>query len=76
MVPAIRVEGCMGDVCEEAPRPPGACQDARALAQRALACELCGELELAVALIRCLQQPGPDCHGDLRRSQRCERRIA
>lgn len=36
-----------------------ACQDRRALAQRALACELSGELELAVALIRRLQRP--DC---------------
>jgi hypothetical protein len=35
-------------------------EDHRALAQRALACELGGELELAVALIRRLQRPCPD----------------
>jgi hypothetical protein len=42
------------------PQPaPRACEDRRALAQRALACELSGELELAVALIRRLQHPLP-----------------
>jgi hypothetical protein len=35
-------------------------EDHRALAQRALACELGGELELAVALIRRLQLRCPD----------------
>jgi hypothetical protein len=39
---------------------PGRCENRRALAQRALACELGGELELAVALIRRLQRPEPD----------------
>jgi hypothetical protein len=42
-------------------QPAGrACQDRRALAQRALACELSGELELAVALVRRLQRPDAD----------------
>jgi hypothetical protein len=35
-------------------------EDRGALTQRALACELSGELELAVALIRRLQRPCPD----------------
>lgn len=55
----------MGNVCDAARWLPRACQDRRALAQRALACELSGELELAVALVRRLQRPD---HPDAGRS--------
>ncbi len=44
-------------------RPVPGCGDrrpSRTLAQRALACELSGKLDCAVALIRRLQQPGAD----------------
>lgn len=44
-------------------RPASGCGEGRpggTLAQRALACELSGKLDCAVALIRRLQQPGAD----------------
>lgn len=50
----------MGNGCDVARWSPGACLDRRALAQCALVCELSGELELAVALIRRMQRPSLD----------------
>jgi hypothetical protein len=47
-------------MCEPGNRPPPAPCDGRVLAQRALACELSGDLEHAVALVRCLQRRGAD----------------
>jgi hypothetical protein len=52
-------ESCMGDLVEGSPATRAA-RDLRALAQRALACELRGELECAVVLIRRLQRPCAD----------------
>jgi hypothetical protein len=46
-------------------RPASRCGNGRpsgTLAQRALACELSGKLDCAVALIRRLQQPGADAN--------------
>jgi hypothetical protein len=47
-------------MCNLGNRPsPPPCDD-RVLAQHALACELSGDLEHAVALVRCLQRRGAD----------------
>jgi hypothetical protein len=59
MAPRSGMEDCMGDLREVA-SAPRAGQDLRALAQRALACELRGDWERAVLLIRHLQRPSAD----------------
>lgn len=49
--------GDLGNMPEPAPPAP---RNRRVLARRALACELTGELDLAMKLIRCLHHGNPD----------------
>jgi hypothetical protein len=45
--------------CNNVPGPTArACHERRSLAQRALACEITGDLDRAMTLIRCLQRSG------------------
>jgi hypothetical protein len=51
------------------------CSDGRRLVQRALACEITGDLDRAMALIRCLQRSGACGYPAPRPTAGGERRI-